>query len=116
MKLALLIGLSADKRSGRPLTPELEPFDQALAKFKGMVEKGMGAAPHVELWAGGRVAKSARFKVVEGEGVPVEVAEELTEKVTEEVPVEIAEEFTEKVTEEVPVDVAEEVTSKRSKK
>lgn len=112
MKLALLIGLSADKRSGRPLTPELEPFDQALAKFKGMVEKGMGAAPHVELWAGGRVAKSARFKVVEGEGVPVEVAEELTEKVTEEVPVEIAE----KVTEEVPVDVAEEVTSKRSKK
>ncbi len=108
MKLALLIGLGADKRSGRPLTPELEPFDQALAKFKGMVEKGVGAAPHVELWAGGRVVKSARFKVVEGEGVPVEVVEEVPVEVTEEVPVQVVE--------EVPVEVAEEVTSKRGKK
>jgi hypothetical protein len=65
MKLALLIALSADKRSGHPLTPEMEPFDQALAKFKVMVEKGVGAAPTVELWSGGRVVKSARFKVVE---------------------------------------------------
>lgn len=112
MKLALLIGLGADKRSGRPLTPELEPFDQALAKFKGMVEKGVGAAPHVELWAGGRVAKSARFKVVQGEGVPVEVVEEVPVEVTEEV----AEEVPVEVVEEVPVEVAEEVTSKRGKK
>jgi hypothetical protein len=79
MKLALLIALSADKRSGHPLTPEMEPFDQALAKFKAMVEKGVGAAPTVELWSGGRVVKSARFKVVEQSAEAAAAAEAAAE-------------------------------------
>jgi hypothetical protein len=99
MKLALLIALSADKRSGHPLTPEMEPFDQALAKFKGMVEKGVGAAPTVELWSGGRVVKSARFKVLE------QSAESTVEETAEEVPVERPE----LVADELPV-VEEEPT------
>jgi hypothetical protein len=65
MKLALLIALSADKRSGQPLTPELVPFDEGLKAFKQMVESGTGPAPVVELWSGGRVVKAARFKRVQ---------------------------------------------------
>lgn len=62
MKLALLIGLNADKRSGWPLTAGLVPFDQALAAFKGMVSARRGLAPHVQLWTSTGVTKSAKFE------------------------------------------------------
>lgn len=85
------------------MTPEMEPFDQALAKFKGMVEKGVGAAPTVELWSGGRVVKSARFKVLE------QSAESTVEETAEEVPVEQPVEQPELPADELPV-VEEEPT------
>ena len=85
------------------MTPEMEPFDQALAKFKAMVEKGVGAAPTVELWSGGRVVKSARFKVVE------QSAESTVEETAEEVPVEQPVEQPKLVADELPV-VEEEPT------
>jgi hypothetical protein len=65
MKLALLIGLDAERRSGFPLTPVALPFDQALKDFKGMVEAGVGPAPQVQLWSAGGLVKQARFKTVQ---------------------------------------------------
>jgi hypothetical protein len=65
MKLALLIGLDAEKRSGRPLTAGLVPFDQALTAFKGMVSARKGPAHHVQLWTAGGITKTAKFDQVE---------------------------------------------------
>ena len=82
MKLALLIGLDADKRSGRPLTAGLVPFDQALTAFKGMVSARKGPAAHVQLWTHSGIAKTAKFEdfapLLESSSIkPVEIPEEL---------------------------------------
>jgi len=83
MKLALLIGLDADKRSGRPLTAGLVPFDLALTAFKGMVSARKGPAHHVQLWTVGGITKTAKFDQVEASSIeavpllPAEIPEDL---------------------------------------
>lgn len=62
MKLAFLIGLSADKRTAFPLSAEALPFDTALKQFKDMNAARQGPAPHVQLWTEKGVVKSARFE------------------------------------------------------
>lgn len=71
MKLALLIGLDAEKRLGRPLTAGLVPFDQALTAFKGMVSARKGPAHHVQLWTAGGITKTAKFDQVEASSIEV---------------------------------------------
>jgi len=64
MKLALLIGLTLDKQSGKALT-ELAPFDQTLQKFKAMVNRGEAPSdkyPVVQLWTTSGLGKSHQFK------------------------------------------------------
>lgn len=83
MKLALLIGLDAEKRSGRPLTEGLVPFDQALTAFKGMVSARKGPAAHVQLWTSGGITKTAKFEQVAASSMepvpllPAEIPEDL---------------------------------------
>lgn len=69
MKLALLMALAADKRSGAPLGDAL-PYDQALAEFKRCTTGGV--APHhefpiLEVWSGGSPSKTFRFRAVSAE-------------------------------------------------
>lgn len=64
MKLALLIGLTLDKQSGKALT-KLAPFDQTLKKFKDMVNRGEAPSdefPVVQLWTSSGLGKSHQFK------------------------------------------------------
>lgn len=78
MKHALLIGLDADKRSGRPLTAGLVPFDQALTAFKGMVSARKGPAHHVQLWTASGVTRTAKFDQVDAAPLlPAEIPEDL---------------------------------------
>lgn len=64
MKLAFLIGLSADKRTAFPLSAEAIPFDSALKQFKEMNAARQAPAPHVQLWTDRGLVKSARFEKV----------------------------------------------------
>lgn len=64
MKLALLIALSADKRTGMPLG-KVAPFDVTLAEWKHKVAAGVAPTDTLtvlEVWGTGGVAKTHRFK------------------------------------------------------
>ncbi|HCN76488.1 MAG TPA: hypothetical protein DIT13_04730 [Verrucomicrobiales bacterium] len=83
MKLALLIGLDAEKRSGFPLTPVAVPFDEALRAFKGMVAAGVAPAPHVQLWSSNGLVKQARFKKVQAPKAAKGSKTELLKRISE---------------------------------
>ena len=84
MKTAILIALSADKREGSPVS-EVMPYDQAVAKFKALVNGGTWNDPKLpvlQVWSSATAVKTHRFKV--GVVVPVDSAEEADDGPTDE--------------------------------
>lgn len=61
MKLAILMALSADLRTGKMLTANAVPYDEALAGFKAINGCQEGPAPVVQLWTTSGLAKSCKF-------------------------------------------------------
>lgn len=64
MKLALLVALAEDRRSGRVISQDLVPYDQGLKLFKEAVNDGLAPAadlPNLELWTAAGFTKCVRF-------------------------------------------------------